>query len=143
MPKFPRVFSRSRTPAPSSGTTDASQDISFSAMSRLQDQMARIVLADPAVETLGSFIGASSGSTTVNNGRMFITLKPRSERPGKVTADQIIARLRKKTSRIPGATLILQASQDIRVGGRSGKGQYVYALQSSSLDDLNRWAPHP
>ncbi len=87
------------------GTTDASQDISFSAMSHLQDQMARIVLADEAVETLGSFIGASSGSSTVNNGRMFITLKPRSQRPGKVSADQIIARLRRKTAGIPGGDI--------------------------------------
>jgi hydrophobe/amphiphile efflux-1 (HAE1) family protein len=123
------------------GTTDAAQDISFKAMSRLQDQMARIVLADEAVETLGSFIGASSGSSTVNNGSMFITLKPRSQRPGRVSADQIIARLRKKTAHIPGATLFLRAVQDINVGGRTPKGQYVYALQSSSLDDLNRWTP--
>ena len=123
------------------GTTDAAQDISFKAMTRLQDQMARIVLADEAVDTLGSFIGASAGGSTVNNGRMFITLKPRAQRPGKVSADQIIARLRRKTSHIPGVTLILQAVQDIRVGGRMAKGQYQYSLQSSSLDDLNRWTP--
>ena len=62
------------------GTTDAAQDISFTAMTELQQKVARIVLADPAVATLGSFIGAGGGSSTVNNGRMFITLKPRSER---------------------------------------------------------------
>jgi hydrophobe/amphiphile efflux-1 (HAE1) family protein len=139
--EIPKGFFPQQDTGSISGTTDAAQDISFSAMSRLQDQMARIVLADPAVETLGSFIGASSGSTTVNNGRMFITLKPRSQRPGKVSADQIIARLRRKTSGIPKVTLILQAVQDIRVGGRMSKGQYQYSLQSSSLDDLNRWTP--
>jgi hydrophobe/amphiphile efflux-1 (HAE1) family protein len=124
-----------------SGTTDAAQDISFTAMSKIQDQMARIVLADEAVETLGSFIGASMGSSTVNNGRMFITLKPLDKRPGRVSADTVIARLRRKTAGIPGATLILRANQDISVGGRISKGQYVYALQSASLDDLNHWAP--
>ena len=139
--KIPKGFFPSQDTGSLSGTTDASQDISFAAMSRLQDQMARIVLDDPAVETLGSFIGASSGSTTVNNGRMFITLKPRNDRPGRVSADQIINRLRKKTANIPGARLFLRANQDINVGGRMSKAQYQYALQSSSLDDLNRWAP--
>ena len=119
------------------GTTDAAQDISFKAMCQLQDQVARIVLDDEAVQTLGSFVGGG----TVNNGRMFITLKPLNQRPGKVSADQIIGRLRRKTSHIPGITLILQAVQDIRVGGRMAKGQYQYSLQSSSLDDLNRWTP--
>jgi hydrophobe/amphiphile efflux-1 (HAE1) family protein len=121
------------------GTTDAAQDISFESMLRLQDQMARTVLADPGVATLGSFIGAASGSSTANNGRMFITLKPRGQR--KDSADQIIARLRRKTAGVPGMTLILQSVQDIRVGGRMAKGQYQYSLQSSSLDDLNRWTP--
>jgi multidrug efflux pump subunit AcrB len=139
--EIPKGFFPQQDTGSLSGTTDASQDISFKAMARLQDQMARIVLADPAVETLGSFIGAGGGGGTVNNGRMFITLKPRNQRPGKVSAEQIIARLRKKTSGVPGVTLILQAVQDIRVGGRMGKGQYQYSLQSSSLDDLNRWTP--
>jgi hydrophobe/amphiphile efflux-1 (HAE1) family protein len=117
------------------GTTDAAQDVSFQSMLRLQEQMARIVLADPGVATLASYIGTSP----VNNGRMFITLKPRSQRDA--SADQIIARLRRKTANIPGMTLFLQAAQDIRVGGRGSKAQYQYSLQSSSLDDLNHWAP--
>jgi HAE1 family hydrophobic/amphiphilic exporter-1 len=132
--EIPKGFFPQQDTGSISGTTDTSQDISFKAMSRLQDQMARIVLADDAVETLGSYVGATSG-------RMFITLKPRSERPGRVSADQIIARLRRKTAGIAGARLILRANQDINVGGRSPRGQYVYALQSSSLDDLNHWAP--
>jgi multidrug efflux pump subunit AcrB len=123
--EIPKGFFPSQDTGSLSGTTDASQDISFAAMSRLQDQMARIVLADDAVETLGSFIGASSGSTTVNNGRMFITLKPRNERLGRVSADQIINRLRRKTAGIPGARLFLRANQDINVGGRMSKAQYV------------------
>jgi HAE1 family hydrophobic/amphiphilic exporter-1 len=120
------------------GTTDAAQDISFAAMAELQQKVARIVLDDPAVATMASFIGAGMGSSTVNNGRMFITLKPRSER--NVSADQIIARLRKKLGEVSGVNLFLQASQDIRVGGRMSRAQFQYALQSGDLDELNRWS---
>jgi multidrug efflux pump subunit AcrB len=132
--EVPKGFFPQQDTGSLSGMTDAAQDISFKALSRIQDQMARIVLADPAVETLGSYVGATSG-------RMFITLKPRPQRPGKVSAETIIARLRKQTAHIPGATLILRANQDINVGGRSSRGQYMYALQSASLDELNRWGP--
>ena len=120
------------------GTTDAAQDISFAAMTELQQKVAKIVLDDPAVATMASFIGAGQGASTVNNGRMFITLKPRSER--NVSADQIIARLRKKLAGVSGVTLFLQASQDIRVGGRMSRAQFQYALQSGDLDELNRWS---
>jgi hydrophobe/amphiphile efflux-1 (HAE1) family protein len=120
------------------GTTDAAQDISFAAMTELQQKVARIVLDDPSVATMASFIGAGQGASTVNNGRMFITLKPRAER--KVSADQIINRLRKKLAGVSGVTLFLQASQDIRVGGRMSRAQFQYALQSGDLDELNRWS---
>jgi len=120
------------------GTTEAAQDISFLAMAGLQDRVARIVLADPAVLTLGSFIGAGAGSSTVNNGRMFITLKPLRER--KVKADQVINRLRTKLSRVEGIALFLQAVQDVRVGGRLSKAQFQYALQAGDLEELNYWS---
>jgi hydrophobe/amphiphile efflux-1 (HAE1) family protein len=120
------------------GATDAAQDISFAAMTELQQKVAKIVLDDPAVATLASFIGAGMGSSTVNNGRMFITLKPKAER--NVSADQIIARLRKKLGEVSGVNLFLQASQDIRVGGRMSRAQFQYALQSGDLDELNRWS---
>jgi hydrophobic/amphiphilic exporter-1 (mainly G- bacteria), HAE1 family len=120
------------------GTTDAAQDISFIAMKELQQKVARIVLEDPAVATIGSFLGAGGGGGTVNNGRMFITLKPRVER--NVSADQVIARLRKKLGGVIGINLFLQASQDIRVGGRMSRAQFQYALQSGDLDELNRWS---
>ena len=120
------------------GTTDAAQDISFAAMTELQQKVAKIVLDDPAVATMASFIGAGMGASTVNNGRMFITLKPRAER--KVSADQIINRLRKKLAGVSGMTLFLQASQDIRVGGRMSRAQFQYALQSGDLNELNRWS---
>ena len=113
------------------GTTDASQDISFTAMAVLQQKVAKIVLEDPAVATLGSFIGSGGGGGTANNGRMFITLKPLAQR--KVSADQVIARLRRKLSDVVGVNLFLQAAQDIRVGGRGGKAQYQYSLQSGDL----------
>ena len=120
------------------GATDAAQDISFTAMAELQQKVARIVLSDPAVASLASFIGAGGGASTVNNGRMFITLKPAAER--KVSADQVIARLRKKLSEVSGINLFLQASQDIRIGGRMSRAQFQYALQSGDLDELNRWS---
>ena len=120
------------------GTTDAAQDISFIAMKELQQKVARIVLADPAVATMASFIGSGVASSTVNNGRMFITLKPRAERDA--TADQVINRLRKKLAGVIGINLFLQASQDIRVGGRMSRAQFQYALQSGDLDELNRWS---
>jgi len=120
------------------GTTDAAQDISFTAMKELQQKVAKIVLDDPAVATLGSFMGAGGGGSTVNNGRMFITLKPKPER--KVSADQVIARLRKKLGEVSGVNLFLQASQDIRVGGRMSRAQFQYSLQSGDLNELNRWS---
>src|SRR5205814_6387417 len=104
------------------GATDASQDISFAAMAQLQQRVAKIVLDDPAVLTLGSFIGGGIGSSTVNNGRMFITLKPLKER--KISADEVINRLRKKLSQVEGIALFLQPVQDVRMGGRLSRAQF-------------------
>ncbi len=120
------------------GSTVAAQDISFSAMAELQQRVARIVLADPAVGSLGSFIGAGAGSSTVNNGRMFITLKPLAER--KVSADVVIGRLRRQLAQVPGINLFLQSVQDIRAGGRLSNAQFQYSLQSSDLKELGAWS---
>jgi hydrophobe/amphiphile efflux-1 (HAE1) family protein len=120
------------------GATEAAQDISFPAMAKLQERVARIVLDDPAVATLGSFIGAGSGSSTINNGRMFITLKPLGER--KVSAQAVIDRLRPKLAQVIGVNLFLQPVQDVRVGGRMSKAQFQYALQARDLDELNLWS---
>jgi multidrug efflux pump subunit AcrB len=119
------------------GTTEAAQDISFPAMLRLQQQVLANVVTDPAVETVASFV-SGSGNSTVNNGRMFITLKPIEQR--RVTADQVIGRLRRKLASVPGITLYMQAMQDIRVGGRMSKAQYQYALQSTDLTELKYWS---
>src|SRR6266849_1933094 len=136
--KVPKGFFPQQDTGVMMGTTEASQDISFAAMVALQDKVARIVLADPAVATLGSFIGATSGSSTVNNGRMFITLKPLGER--KVSAGAVIDRLRSNLAEVGGINLFLQVIQDIRTGGRPGKGQFQYALQSADLEELNYWS---
>jgi multidrug efflux pump subunit AcrB len=118
-------------------TTEAAQDISFEAMSRLHHQVLDIVMADPAVESIGSFV-SGSGNSVVNSGRLFITLKPIEQRG--INADRVISRLRKETAGLPGITLFTQASQDIRVGGRMSKAQYQYALQSTDLAELKYWS---
>ena len=106
-------------------------------MTRLHREVLSIVLADPAVEAIASFV-SGSGNSTVNNGRMFITLKPIEQR--QASADQVINRLRRRLSGLTGISLFLQASQDIRVGGRLSKAQYQYALQSTDLDELKTWS---
>jgi hydrophobe/amphiphile efflux-1 (HAE1) family protein len=124
------------------GTVEAAQDISFDAMKEKQDAVVKIVLADPAVEAVGSFFGGGNGSA-LNSGRMFISLKPKGSGAGKrkdeVTA--VISRLRQKLSKIPGAYLFLTPGQDIRVGGRSSKALYQYALTDQNIEELNAWAP--
>jgi multidrug efflux pump subunit AcrB len=97
-----------------------------------------IIKVDPAVSNVVAFTG-SGGGTTTNTGRMFIALKPLEER--KVSADQVIARLRRQFTSVEGASLFLQATQDLRIGGRVGNGQYQYTIQSDSLDDLQQWGP--
>ena len=123
-----------------SGGVVASQDISFQAMRGKVTQLASIVQADPAVATVTAYTGGGGArGTTVNTARMFIALKPRRDRDA--TADEVITRLRPKLARVPGATLYLQAVQDIRVGGRLGNAQYQYTLQADRLEDLSEWAP--
>src|SRR5246500_2068329 len=123
-------------------TTEAAQDISFEAMKEKQEQVVKIVMADPAVQAVGSFFGGGSGSA-MNNARMFISLKPqgwgKGERQDGPLA--IMARLRQKFAKIPGVQLFIVPGQDIRVGGRSSKATYQYALTDQNIDELNFWAP--
>ena len=121
-----------------SGISEAAQDVSFSKMVELQQALGDIVLKDPGVDTVAMSIGGSGGGA-VNNGRMFITLKPLDKRDA--SADRIIARLRPKLDQIQGARLFLQASQDIRTGGRSSRTQYQYTLQDADLGELSQWSP--
>jgi multidrug efflux pump len=118
------------------GSIQGDQDLSFAAMSKKMRTFTDIVSQDPAVDNVISFTGGGSGGSTA---RMFSQLKPLSER--KLSADQVIARIRSKTSGIPGAALYLQAVQDLTVGGRGSAAQYQYTLQADSLDDLTHWAP--
>jgi HAE1 family hydrophobic/amphiphilic exporter-1 len=121
------------------GTSEAGQDVSFTEMSRLQEQLGAIVQADPAVHTIAMALGAGVGNAAQNNGRMFITLKPRDERD--VDAFQVISRLRPKLAEVQGARLYLQVAQDVTVGARAARTQFQYTIQDADLDELNVWAP--
>ncbi len=121
------------------GQSEAAQDISFADMAKHQEQLGAVVLADPDVASVAMSIGGSSSGSSINLGRMFITLKPRNQR--SATADQIIARLRPKLNQVEGARLYLQAAQDVRVGGRISRTQYQLGLQDADIDELNAWAP--
>ncbi|MEJ1974990.1 MAG: multidrug efflux RND transporter permease subunit [Acetobacteraceae bacterium] len=121
------------------GITDAAQDISFDAMSKLQQQIDAVVRKDPAVLSTVSSVGAGSGGQTANNGRMYITLKPWSERSD--TASQVVDRLERETASVNGIRLFMQPAQDVSVGGRLSRTQYQYTLQDAQADELNQWAP--
>jgi hydrophobe/amphiphile efflux-1 (HAE1) family protein len=124
------------------GGTQASTDISYEAMLKLQQQAMDVVLSDPAVAGLGSSVGSGGGpgGTSVNRGRLFVSLKPPEER-GYVTTQQVIGRLRGKLNHIPGLRTFLVPAQDLRVGGRQSDSQYQFTLWSSDLDQLQTWVP--
>ena len=115
-------------------TTEAGEDTSFTEMVRLQERAAEIIRADPAVAALNSFNG---GSGAQNTGRMFITLKPRAERP---PMNKVVEGLRKKLNNLPGIRLFMRPVQNLQLGGRPSKAQFQYILQSVRADELNDWA---
>jgi HAE1 family hydrophobic/amphiphilic exporter-1 len=117
--------------------SETAQDISFADMKRHQEELSAIVQADPAVDSIAMFIGG--GGTALNSGRMYVTLKPHDERDAN--AQQIIARLRPKLEKVEGARLYMQASQDVRLGGRATRTQFEFTLQDANLAELNEWAP--
>jgi HAE1 family hydrophobic/amphiphilic exporter-1 len=119
-------------------STEAVQDISFDSMAVHQKDIGTIVDADPAVAHVGSFIGASSFNPAFNNGRLFITLKPRDQRVG---IEQVIQRLRREVARVPGVQTYFQAIQNINVGGRLARSQYQYTVQDSDTKELYKVAP--
>jgi multidrug efflux pump len=144
------------------GSTRAAQDISFDAMELKQSKLAQMVLDDPSIASVTAFVGGNGpGGGSSNVGRMFIALKPLSQRPYRVPADDWVNRLRKmlhlhpdhvsaddvvnglrrKLTSVPGATLFLQVQQDIQVGGRGSDAQYQYTLSDENLNELNSWAP--
>jgi hydrophobic/amphiphilic exporter-1 (mainly G- bacteria), HAE1 family len=120
------------------GFTEAAQDISFDAMARHQQAVADIVRHDPYVESFFSSIGAGGANVVSNAGRIFIQLKPRSERP---SVDEVIQELRPKLAVVPGVNVYLQGLPTIRLGGYLTKALYQYTLQDADLEELYHWAP--
>ena len=122
------------------GGTQASTDISYDAMEKLQLQALDVVLADPAVAGVGSSVGASGFNASVNRGRLFISLKPLEAR-GNVPTPAVIARLRNRIGQIPGLRVFLVPAQDLRVGARSSDSSYQFTLWSADIDALQAWVP--
>ncbi len=121
------------------GFTEASADVSFGAMIGLQQRVADIVLADQAVASASSFIGASGGIASVNQGRILISLKPFAERG--ISSNAVVIRLRKSLAAVTGIWLFMVPVQDLRVGGRVGKSPFQFTLWGQDLDALQTWAP--
>ncbi|HTU55956.1 MAG TPA: efflux RND transporter permease subunit [Acetobacteraceae bacterium] len=121
------------------GITVAAEDSSFDAMSALQREVNRVVLANPAVASVVAAVGAGLGGQTANNGRMYITLKPWDQR--SATASQVIAQIDRKMRSVKGVRLFLQVIQDVRVGGHLSRTEYQYTLEDANPDELNAWAP--
>jgi len=116
----------------------ADQDTSFQSMQHKIQRLAAIVQQEPGVDFVLAFTGGGGGTTT-NTGRGFIALKPIGQRTA--SAAEIMSRLRPKLAAVPGATLVLQARQDVSIGGRQSAAQYQYTIQSDNLDELNHWGP--
>ena len=116
------------------GSLQSEQNISFQALEKILTQYITIIEKDPAVQNVVGFVGGSN----VNSGSLFIMLKPLAER--KISADEVINRLRGKLAKVVGSSLYLQAAQDITIGGRQGNAQYQYTVYSDHVEDLNTWS---
>jgi len=143
------------------GRTIAAQDISFNAMEEKQQRLAQMTLEDPAIQSVTASVGGGFGGGGNNTGSMFVALKTLKDRPYRayddtwfdrirqslhirpahVSADEVVNRLRRKLTSVPGATLFLQSQQDLQVGGRGGASQYQFTLSDENLRELNTWAP--
>ncbi len=121
------------------GISDAPQAVSFPAMATRQQALGEVILTDPAVATLSSFIGIDGTNVTLNSGRMLITLKPLDER--RVSVGTVIDRLRSSLAQVGGITLYLQPVQDLTVEDRVSRTQYQYSLEDPNLVELTTWAP--
>ncbi|MCH7342943.1 efflux RND transporter permease subunit [Pelomonas sp. CA6] len=118
-------------------STEAAEDISFAAMSVLQERVAAVIKSDPAVASVAAAVGGGNSGGNVNAGRLFINLKPRAERPPMA---QVLESLRKKLRQVPGIAVYLRPVQNLQLGGRQSKSRYQYTLQSVSAGELNSWA---
>jgi len=121
------------------GISDAPQTVSFTAMAQRQQALAQVILKDPAVDSLSSFIGIDGVNTTPNSGRIQINLKPRNQR--KETASEIIRRLQPQLAHVEGITLYMQPVQDLTVEDRVSRTQFQYSLEAADATDLNTWVP--
>jgi multidrug efflux pump len=119
------------------GITEAQQNISFAAMAERQQALADVILKDPAVESLSSFIGVDGINTTLNSGRILINLKPLADR--KISASDVIRRLQSQLGDIDGITLYMQPVQDLTVEDRVSATEYQYTMEDASADELNSW----
>ncbi len=119
------------------GISEAAQNISFPAMADRQRALAQVILKDPAVESLSSFIGVDGINTTLNNGRILINLKPLAER--KISASEVMRRLQPRLAKVEGITLYMQPVQDLTVEDRVSRTQYQYTLEDANADELNTW----
>jgi len=122
------------------GVSEAPPTVSFPAMADRQQELARVILRDPAVQSLSSFIGVDGINTTANSGRIQINLKPLGERG--VTASDVIRRLQPELAAVHGITLFMQPVQDLTVEDRVSRTQYQYTIESADADELDSWAPH-
>jgi multidrug efflux pump len=121
------------------GIAEASQDVSFRAMSERQQALTRVILADPAVASLSSFIGVDGTNTTVNTGRIQINLKPLEDRDAN--ASEVIRRLAPKVAKVTGITLYMQPVQDLSVEDRVSRAQFQYSLEDADPNELATWVP--
>ncbi len=121
------------------GITEGPQAVSFGTMGERQQALARVILEEPTVESLSSFIGVDGTNTTLNSGRMYINLKPLAER--MVGAGEIIRRIESRVAEIDGITLHMQPVQDLTVEDRVSRTQFQYTLEDADPEELNRWAP--
>ena len=119
------------------GISEAPQNVSFAAMAEHQQELAELMLEDPAVDSLSSFIGVDGINTTLNTGRFLINLKPQAER--EVSATEVIARLKPKLAELAGVTLYMQPVQDLTMENRVSRTQYQFTLETPDMDELNRW----
>src|ERR1700727_1188454 len=119
------------------GQSEAAQDISFQAVLERQQALQDAIMREPAVDTVGSAVGAGGGVYTLNDGRAFIQLKPANQRD---KIDKVIARLRTNLAKIQGITLYMQPAQDITIGARLNKTQFQYTLNDADAGELAHWA---
>ncbi len=121
------------------GQAEARQDTSFATITKIENQFAEIIAADPAVSGVVGFAGATGGNASENTARFFIQLKPLNQRDA--SAQAVIQRLRPKVAQVPGAKFFMQAGQDVTVGGRLTQTEYQYSLTDTDTEELNHWAP--